>query len=96
MYQKIQGIWMEIVDFDTLPELPVTGLTDSEATYEVILSKARGFIHPTFDPQFPRTGKTALALTNAIETKIITEPGKYGIQLIPGTLEYVVHTIIEE
>lgn len=43
-----------VVDFDTLPELPITWSNDEEAPY-------------------------ALALGDAIQTKKIVEPGKYGI-----------------
>ena len=79
MYQQIQGIWMEVVDFDTMPELPITGLTEAEEKYDSLLAMARGFVNRIFDPNSKTPGRTALALTNAIETGIITEPGKYGI-----------------
>jgi hypothetical protein len=47
-------------------------------------------------PLFRRRGTYAEALTNAIENGIITEPGKYGIHLVPGTNDYEIFNIIED
>ena len=96
MYQIVDGLPVEVVEFDTMPELPITGLTEHEAKYERLLSLARGFKHESFDPKYPRTGPTAEALHHAIETGQITEPGKYGIHILPGAKTYEIHKIIEE
>jgi hypothetical protein len=99
MYQVIKGKGMEVVDFDTMPELPITGLTVGEETYRNLLIAAAGGL----DKAYSCLGRNALsrstyaqALTNAIETGVITEPGKYGIHLVPGTNNYEIHKIIEE
>lgn len=94
MYQQVQGIWMEIVDFDTLPELPIYGLTEQEATYATFLSKARGFIHRIFDPSWTQNGRCAEALTHAIETGVISGPGKYGIHFT-STNDYQIYKITD-
>lgn len=40
MLQNIQGINMFVVEFDTIPELPITATTDSEAIYAIALQRA--------------------------------------------------------
>jgi len=95
MHQIIEGKSVEVVDFDTMPELPITGLTQAEAAYENMLSFARGFWNPLQDPRYRRNGRYAEALTDAIENGIITEPGKYGIHFIAGTDDYEIFKIIE-
>jgi hypothetical protein len=99
MYQVINGKPMEVVDFDTMPELPITGLTSGEQAYRNTLSVVAGGL----DRAYSTLGNAALsrityaqALTHAIETGVITEPGKYGIHLIPGTKDYEIYKIIEE
>lgn len=97
MYQQIQGIWMEIYDFDTMPPLPVYGLTDFERECKNLIE---AYDYPNENTReeklmlFWRQFKHAEALTQAIREGIITEPGKYGIQIVADT-EYVVHKIIE-
>lgn len=95
MLQTIEDKTVYVVDFDTMPVLPIKGLTDGEFLYERVMSHARGFRHPLLDDNFTRTGRYARSLTDAIETGIITEPGKYGIYLVPGTLDYEIHKIVE-
>lgn len=56
MLQTVDGREVFVVDFDTMPELPITW-------------------SPGFQPY-------ALALEAAIQEKLITEPGKYGIEII--------------
>ena len=90
MQQIIGNKSVYVVDFDTMPELPITGLTENEVVYKRMVET---------DPDWeysiaPITH--AQALTNAIETEVITEPGKYGIYLVPGTTDYEVYRIIEE
>lgn len=99
MLQVIDGLSVYVVDFDTMPELPVTGYTPEELAYENFvksvvgpnLNGTLGQVCGGFRPK----ATYAKALTDAIETGIITEPGKYGIHLVPGTLDYEIHTIIE-
>lgn len=56
MLQTVDGKEVYVVDFDTLPELPITWETPEEEPY-------------------------ARCLTAVIEDKVITEPGKYGIEI---------------
>ena len=78
MLQTIAGKLVYVVEFDTMPELPITGMTQEEADYENILvgvcGKNYGLAHNL-------TNKEAYAwiLTQAIETGVITKPGKYGL-----------------
>ena len=95
MMQTIQGKRVYVVEFDTVPELPIYGLTENEELYEGLLSKARGFINRTFDPNYRKTGDYAHALQLAIETGIITEPGKYGIHVDHKTRRWDVFKIVE-
>jgi hypothetical protein len=81
MLQTIDGKQVFVVEFDTVPETPITGLIHEEAVYETLLSRARGYIHKMFDLQYPRQGAYAEALTQAIEQGIITEGGKYAIHI---------------
>lgn len=87
MYQTIKGKTVYVVDFDTMPELPITGLTTGEKAYDVLTK------HPCTGLRYD--GSIAQALTSAIETGVITEPGKYGVHLVPGTLDYEIYKIIE-
>src|SRR4051812_4460507 len=98
MYQKVDGKWLEVVDFDTMPELPITGRTQREQTYrDFIFGKNYPLgSHPWGSlAEMTTTITYAQALSHAIETGIITEPGKYGIELKPNR-SYVIHKIIEE
>ncbi len=96
MMQVIDGRKVYVVEFDTMPELPITGLTEYEALYEDMKSALRGFIHKSFDPYYNRRGQYAEALQSAIETGVITEPGKYGIHIDTETNRWEVFKIIEE
>ena len=96
MMQTINGKRVYVVEFDTVPELPITGLIEVEAFYENTLSMARGFINRIFDPHRRKTGDYAQALQLAIETGVITEPGKYGIHVDTNTRRWDVFKIIEE
>jgi hypothetical protein len=93
MLQVIEGKTVEVVDFDTMPELPITGLTDSETRDRQIVSALMGFEKAL---EFLNTRMTyAQALTDAIKTGFITEPGKYGIELHHTNRTYTIHKIIE-
>lgn len=96
MLQIIEGKSIYVVDFDTMPQLPITGLTEEETIYQNMLSMARGFINANFDPDYPKTGEYAKILTEAIETGIITEPGKYGIYIDREAQKWEVNKITEE
>ena len=100
MLQVIDKKLVYVVDFATMPELPITGLTPEEQTWKTALGAEYPLDHPsgslvglTQGPMFKIT--YAKALTHAIENGVITEPGKYGIHLIPGTLDYEIYKIIE-
>lgn len=96
MNQVIDGKSMYVVDFDTMPEMPITGLTETEATAELAYEMAKGLRPEVAKLNIMRkTGRYAAALNDAIKTGIITEPGKYGIYLVPGTDRYEIAKIIE-
>ena len=71
MHRIIDGKRIEVVEFDTMPELPITGL---------MVSTWPSYIQ---------------VLNDAFECGIITEPGKYGIELKPGSRDYVIHKIVD-
>jgi hypothetical protein len=91
MHQMIENKSVYVVEFDTMPELPITGLTDGELTYEILMNRIMAA--PALAS---KRGTYAHALTNAIENGIITKPGKYGIHLVPGTNDYEIFNIIED
>jgi hypothetical protein len=93
MHQVIDGLSVYVVEFDTMPELPITGLTEGERKYELIMRYLGATL--TGSGVFPRTGKYALALTNAIETGVITKPGKYGIHLDSDGRNYSIYEFNE-
>lgn len=96
MLQVIDNVTVEVVDFDTMPVLPITGLTAGEQAYKD-LCFAASYPHgigATLAAQ-SKSMTYAEALTHALETGVITEPGKYGIHLIPGTFSYKIYQIIE-
>lgn len=95
MLQIIEGKMVYVVEFDTMPELPIKGLTAEEEPYERLLSSGRGYVYPFFDPDYPKTGEYAEILTEAFEKGIITEPGKYGIHIDRKTQSWSVSKIIE-
>lgn len=94
MLQSIQGKVVEVVEFDTMPELPITGLTAGERMYKT-------FTQP-FGAGLGLLGGTcgmityAEILTAAIETGVISKPGKYGLHRIPGTQCWEAFEIIEK
>ena len=92
MNQVIDGKSLYIVEFDTMPELPITGLTEAEAMYEKIMNRVKGI----FRTDRRTTGRYAEALDLAIRGGVITKPGKYGIYLVPGTDNYEIYDIIED
>ena len=73
--QTVDGREVFVVDFDVMPELPITWNTLDEKPY-------------------------ADALANAIQTGVITKPGKYGIAIEEPvdptvTISYSIYTIKE-
>lgn len=85
MHQVIDRKAVYVVEFDTMPELPITGLTEAEKMYRILVGGTL----------LPKRITYAEALTDAIETGIITEPGKYGIHLVPGTADYEICKITD-
>lgn len=59
MLQTIEGKLVYVVEFDEIPELPIT-----------------------WNPDQPEEKDYAQALARAIRLRMITEPGKYGIQIV--------------
>lgn len=78
-----------VVDFDTMPELPIYGRTPGELAYDMALRMAGGRSPDT------RGGLYAKALNDAIETGVITEPGKYAIHLVRSENRYEIYRVIE-
>jgi hypothetical protein len=72
MLQTVDGYFVFVVDFDTMPALPITWNNSEEEPY-------------------------ARALQAAIQDGVITEPGKYGIQIEHKnqTTTYTIHSITE-
>jgi len=103
MYQEVNGIWMEVLEFKVMPELPVTGLTEHEAMEHAryvrfVNTAAWVWAYARWEVSFnslanmlPESGRVARALTAAIESGLITEPGKYGIEII-NNQKYNVYT----
>ncbi len=83
MLQIIEGKSVYIVEFNTMPALPIKGVTPGEIAYEALDSYNRAAF-----PRLESQGTYAEALTNAIKIGIITKPGKYGIHIVPGTKDY--------
>lgn len=91
--QRIDDKVVYVVQFDTMPELPITGLTAEETTYRKLCLQAGWAIGLPFGDNGLKYSE---ALTHAIETGVITEPGKYAIALVPGKNGgYVIYTIQE-
>lgn len=81
MQQYIHGKSVYVVEFDTMPELPITGLTNEEKDYESLVRRVCG---DNLNGLLGFTTKVhkltyAQILTKAIEDGIITEPGKYAL-----------------
>lgn len=93
MHQTIDGKRVYVVEFDEMPPLPITGLTESEAFYEQMLLAFSNLGGQSYVKR--TTGDYARALTDAIKTGVITKPGKYGIHLVPGTNDYEIFEIKE-
>ena len=92
MHQKLDGKNVYVVDFDTMPELPIHGLTEAEAVFEKLLDRVGGY----FRSNRRYTGDYAKALDDAIRTGVITEPGKYAIHLVRKTNSYEIFRVIED
>lgn len=95
MMQTIAGKTVYVVEFDTMPELPITGLTEGESMYEKIMEKIFGYWHRPLLTYGRHNSLYADALTAAIETGVITEPGKYGIHIDRQTNRWEVFKIVE-
>lgn len=98
MLQTLDGKLVYVVEFDTMPELPIIGLTEEEAAVERMYSLARGIQPGFFDPKARTTGTYAEALDAAIREGVITEPGKYGIHIYydkNSVCHWEAHKIIE-
>jgi hypothetical protein len=98
MHQVIDGKSVYVVNFDAMPALPITGLTLGEEAYQKLFYQASYPHGPsgTLAGMFAKPRPTyAEALTDAIKTGVIAEPGKYGIHLVPGTNNYEIYKIVE-
>jgi hypothetical protein len=72
MLQNVAGHLVYVVEFDTMPELPITGLGIDRVYAEI--------------------------LTDAIQNRVITKPGKYALELTEQKAElfkYEVHSVVE-
>lgn len=96
MMQTIAGKTVYVVEFDTMPELPITGLTEEESEYRMFLGRMFGNLNGLLaDFTMRNESKYAEALTDAIETGVITEPGKYGIHIDQQNNRWDVYKIVE-
>lgn len=96
MMQTIAGKTVYVVEFDTMPELPITGLTERESEYYSFLRKIFGNLNGLLmDFTMRNESKYAEALTDAFETGVITKPGKYGIHIDSKTNRWEAFKIIE-
>ena len=86
-FQTIEGHRVYVVDLtDGLPQTPIVGLTEEEQHYEKMLMFSRRFgwgelAGLTRCWNEPRISDYARALTIALDEGIITEPGKYAIEI---------------
>lgn len=99
MHQMIDKKSMYVVNLTTMPELPITGLTPGEEAYLKLIKKdqfRKGGVPSLASMALDGKITYAEALTDAIETGVITEPGKYGIYLVPGKKrDYEIYTITD-
>lgn len=85
MQQTINGKSVFVVEFDTMPVTPITGLTDEETRnermYDNILKRVTGWNQNGLLGHTTKMWCMSYAeiLTAAIETGVITTPGKYGL-----------------
>ncbi len=101
MMQTIEGTRVYVVDINCDPKtlLPIHGLTEEEKTYQDHLDRITGGNRlGTLLPHRPRDGEYARALNHAIETDVITQPGKYGIYIWheDKRLNYEIFAIFED
>ena len=90
MQQIVDGLTVEVVEFDTMPDMPITGRTHGEQVYNDLL-----WLFRSPSAESGPTGRYAQALTDAIETGVITKPGKYGIHLDTVGTDYSIYMFNE-
>lgn len=96
MLQTIAGKLVYVVEFDTMPELPIVGLTEQEKGYTSILKRLVGNLNGLLATATGLTdSKYAQVLTAAIISGVITEPGKYGLYIDHKTQNWEAFKIIE-
>jgi hypothetical protein len=93
MRQRIQGVDVEVIKLDNLPDLPITGLTRVEAYNQFMR------LHNPIG-MGAQVGGTPLityaeALNDALENGIISRPGKYGIWISETAAHYEIYEIKE-
>ena len=71
MLQVIDDKTVYVVDFDTMPELPITGLTREEQVYDTLLYAA----------SYPHGPRAALATNKITYAQALTEAIENGIVL---------------
>ena len=81
MFQTIGDKRLYVVDLDEMPQLPITGLTEEETLYERLLDRLVGNRYGTLLGR-KTISPYAIALTESIKSGLITEPGKYGIEIL--------------
>lgn len=85
MLQTIDGKQVFVVEFDTVPETPIRGLTPEEIRYNDFILRVFGRpeLVQMFKPHLLFEGDSlyAQALTAAIDEGVITEGGKYAIHI---------------
>lgn len=97
MLQQLNGKTVYVVEFDTIPELPITGFIDEETRYNKILAKFGNCGCTLAALTKPRRDRSvyAEALEKAIVQGIITEGGKYAIHIDHATQQWSIFAVIE-
>lgn len=94
MLQEVDGKRVYVVEFDTMPETPVTGMTEDELVYQHLYNLAT--FHQGGTVEWRVAGAYAQALTHALENGIVTEPGKYAIEITSwANIEYMIYRVEE-
>lgn len=94
MLQDVDGKRVYIVEFDTMPETPITGMTQEEAVYQYLVNFATFYAGGSVE--WRAAGMYAQALTHALDNGVITEPGKYAIEITdPRDISYMIYRVEE-
>lgn len=80
MFQTIQGRPVYVVDLPTIPELPIYAINEPALPAHNYKTRLADY---------------AVALNEAIRTGVITEPGKYAIEINEADKTWNIYTVNE-